>query len=76
MLCDDWCGASHQSTNKTLPDVVLFCPVTIWPNDPVYNILQKFRKIYVCCNLWRSKFTPLEDEIYLRLRNAGVDRRC
>jgi len=25
-----------------------------------------FMKIYIGCNLWFSKFTPLEDEIYLQ----------
>ena len=28
--------------------------------------LEWFIKIYIGCNLWFSKFTPLEDEIYLR----------
>jgi len=28
--------------------------------------LEWFIKIYICCNLWFSKFTPLEDEIFPR----------
>jgi len=29
-----------------------------------FNSLEWFVKIYICCNLWFSTFTPLEDEIY------------
>ena len=31
--------------------------------------LERFIKIYSCCNLWFSKFTPLEDEIYPQVKN-------
>jgi len=26
--------------------------------------LESFTKLYIGCNLWFSRFTPLEDEIY------------
>ena len=38
------------------------------------NKFLQFRmicKIYICCNWWFSKFTPLEDQIYPRLRTTG-----
>ena len=56
--CEDWHGTSHQPTNKTIPIALLCYPVTNWPNNPVYYILWKFIKIYVCSNLWLSKFIP------------------
>ena len=34
--------------------------------------LKWFTKIYIGCNLWFSKFTPLENEIYPRLRATGL----
>ena len=36
------------------------------------NKLLQFRmitEIYICCNLWFSKFTPVEDEIYPHVKN-------
>jgi len=36
------------------------------------NKLLQFRmitEIYICCNLWFSKFTPVEDEIYPWVKN-------
>jgi len=38
-----------------------------------YYSLEWFIKIYIGCNLWFSKFTPLADEIYPRLRTTGLD---
>jgi len=34
--------------------------------------LELFIKICIGCNLWSSKFSPLKDEIYPRLRTAGL----
>jgi len=31
-------------------------------------------KIYIGCNLWFNKFTPLEDEIYPWLRTTGLGK--
>ena len=36
--------------------------------------LEWFIKIYIGCNLWFCKFTPLENEIYLRLRANALDQ--